>query len=231
MGTSRNPEDILQALLHGCDWLARACVVLVLSAGCAVGAELQIVASGLFEGRALLSIDGVHRLLRTGETSPEGVKLLAADSREALIELGGRRLTLTPGRVAGGGFEVPSRREVAIARDARRQYAILVTVNGRQTRAVVDTGASVVALNSVEAQRLGIDYQRRGVSSMVRTAGGVVPAWSLTLDRVETAGIVVHHVAAAVVEGDHPTEMLLGMSWLGQVTMREADGVLYLGEK
>jgi aspartyl protease family protein len=58
-----------------------------------------------------------------------------------------------------------------------------------------------------------------------------VQAWSVTLDRVEVAGIVVRNVAASVIEGDYPTQLLLGMSWLGRVTMREEHGVLYLEER
>ena len=42
---------------------------------------------------------------------------------------------------------------------------------------------------------------------------------------------VFRNHTAAVIEGDYPADVLLGMSWLGRVTLREADGVLYLGEK
>ena len=52
-----------------------------------------------------------------------------------------------------------------------------------------------------------------------------------TLEGVEVAGIVVRHVAASVIEGKHPAQLLLGMSWLGHVSMREEHGVLYLEEK
>jgi aspartyl protease family protein len=38
-------------------------------------------------------------------------------------------------------------------------------------------------------------------------------------------------VRASVLEGSYPTRALLGMSWLGRVSMREENGVLYLGEK
>ena len=197
----------------------------------AADAQTDIVASALFEGRALLAIDGAQRMLRVGETSPEGVKLLAANAREAAVEVRGRRITLAPGRGGTGGFVAPARHEVAIARSERHQYAVPATVNGRQTRMLVDTGASVIAMNSREARRLGIDYRLYGTASSVQTAAGVVPAWSVLLDRVEVSGIAVRNVAAAVIEGDYPTDVLLGMSWLGRVTLREADGVLYLGEK
>lgn len=192
---------------------------------------VYVTAAALFEGRAMLNIDGSQRLLRVGETSPEGVKLLGASAREAVIEIGGRRQTLAPGRDTGGGFAAPERKRVAIQRGGRHEYLVAGTVNGLQVQFLVDTGANVVAMNGAEARRLGVDYRLHGRPGAVQTASGVVQAWSVTLDRVEVAGIVVRNVAASVIEGDYPTQLLLGMSWLGRVTMREEHGVLYLEER
>jgi len=198
----------------------------------AVAAEsLHVTAAALFEGRAMLGIDGSRRLLRVGETSPEGVKLVSATAREAVIEIDGRRQTLAPGRDTGGGFAAPERKRVAIQRGARHEYLVAGTVNGLQVQFLVDTGANVVAMNGAEARRLGVDYRLHGRPGAVQTASGVVQAWSVTLDRVEVAGIVVRNVAASVIEGNYPAQLLLGMSWLGRVTMREEHGVLYLEEK
>lgn len=206
-------------------------VMLLSSPGAAAAEPLYVTAAALFEGRAMLGIDGSQRLLRAGETSPEGVTLISATAREAVIEIDGRRQTLAPGRDSGGGFAAPGRKRVAIQRGGRQEYLVAGTVNGLQVQFLVDTGANVVAMNSADARRLGIDYRLHGAPGAVQTAGGVVPAWSVTLDRVEVAGIVVRHVAASVIEGKHPAQLLLGMSWLGHVSMREEHGVLYLEEK
>lgn len=191
----------------------------------------EVSASALFDGRAMLSIDGTQRMLRVGQTSPEGVKLLGANAREAVIEIAGKRYTLAPGRASGGGFAAPERKRVAIQRGARHEYLVPGTVNGLQVQFMVDTGATVIAMSSTEARRLGLDFRLHGSPAMVQTAGGVVPAWSVTLDRVEVSGILVRNVAATVIEGRYPERMLLGMSWLGRVSMREELGVLYLEEK
>ena len=206
-------------------------VMLLSSPGAAAAEPVYITAAALYEGRAMLGIDGRQRLLRAGETSPEGVTLISATAREAVIEIDGRRQTLAPGRDTGGGFAAPGRKRVAIQRGGRQEYLVAGTVNGLQVQFLVDTGANVVAMNSADARRLGIDYRLHGAPGAVQTAGGVVPAWSVTLDRVEVAGIVVRHVAASVIEGNHPAQLLLGMSWLGHVSMREEHGVFYLEEK
>ena len=65
----------------------------------------------------------------------------------------------------------------------------------------------------------------------VNTAGGVVPAWRMSLDRVKVGGIEVLGVEAAIVAGGSPTEVLLGMSYLNRVGWREEQGVLRLQAK
>ena len=44
-------------------------------------------------------------------------------------------------------------------------------------------------------------------------------------------GITAHNVQAAVIEGDYPIDVLLGMSYLRHVRMRENAGVLLLERK
>lgn len=197
----------------------------------AIAQDLYVTANALFEGRAMLSVDGTPRMLRVGESSPEGVRLVAASASQAVIDIGGRRQTLAPGRDAGTRFSQPVRREVPVARNARNEYLVIGTINSRQLNLLVDTGANVIAMNSAEARRLGIDYRLYGEPGRVQTASGEVDAWTLMLERVELSGIVVRNVRASVLEGAYPTRALLGMSWLGRVSMREENGVLYLREK
>lgn len=211
-------------------WARVVCAILLAGAG-ALRAEPLVVANALFEGRALLTIDGQARMLRVGQRSPEGVRLLSASASEAVVEVGGQRRTLTLSREIGAAYVEPARRQVAVPRNAHGQYRVGGTINGHSTTLLVDTGANVVALSSADAGRMGIDYRRDGTPSAVRTAAGVVPAWSVTLDRVETGGILVRNVQATVIEGAHPSPPLLGMSWLSRVGLREEQGVLYLQER
>jgi aspartyl protease family protein len=53
----------------------------------------------------------------------------------------------------------------------------------------------------------------------------------VTLDSVQIGAIRVHNVTAAVLPGNHPMEILLGMTFLDRVVMREEKGVLMLISK
>jgi aspartyl protease family protein len=208
-----------------------ALAVLLLASLSAVAEDMYIAASALFEGRAMLSINGRTQLLRVGQQSPEGVKLVAANAKSAVIEFQGKRQTLSPGRAVSGGFAPVERRSAAIHRSDHNEYFAIGSVNGLPVQFLIDTGANVVAFSGTEARRLGIDYRLKGSPSHVRTASGVTQSWSIVLDRVELAGIVVHHVQASVIEGNYPEHALLGMSFLGHTAMRNDNGVLYIEER
>ena len=213
------------------DWRRSGIVWLLCLAMRAAAGDIHISAHALFDGRAMLSINGNTQLLRAGQSSPEGVKLVAATAKSAIVEFEGQRQTLTLDRHISGNFAPVERRSVAIHRDDRNQYLLVGSINGRQLQFLVDTGASVVALSGDLATQLGIDYRLHGTPSRVTTASGVVNAWSINLDRVETAGIVVRNVRASVLEGGYPDTPLLGMTYLSQTTMREDTGVLYIEER
>jgi len=69
-------------------FIASLLLILPLSA---VGVE-RVTLYALFKGKAILMIDGQRRVVKAGETTPEGVQLLATDTEteEAEVQLDGR---------------------------------------------------------------------------------------------------------------------------------------------
>ena len=192
-----------------------------------VFAAPTVEAKGLMRDMAVLLIDGRQQTLRVGQTSPEGVRLLAADSGMARIEIDGREYDLDLSRRVGAEYVDAAPRSVQAIGDARGQVRVDGAVNGRPLRFLVDTGASLLAMSSRQATRLGIDY-RRGEPGRVTTASGISEAWFVELEQVTVGDIQVRGVRAAIVEGEFPAEALLGMSFLRHVGFAERDGVLTL---
>jgi aspartyl protease family protein len=95
---------------------------------------------------------------------------------------------------------------------------------------MVDTGAFAIAMNQVEADRLGIDW-RNGKRFMAGTAGGGTPGYEIVLDTVTVGAITLHSIKAAVIVADTDTDILLGMSFLSQTEMREENNALILRKK
>jgi aspartyl protease family protein len=190
--------------------------------------EPEVVA--LFKDRAVLRTAAGERMLRVGETSSDGVELLAANGHAAKIRYQGREQTLVLAQRAAGGFATPKQASVAISPDDHGQYRVGGSINGRPAQFIVDTGASVVVMSGAHARALGLAYQHGGTGS-IQTAQGTIPAFLLDVDSVAVAGIEGQGVRAAVIEGDFPADILLGMSFLREVGIEAKDGVLTLSRK
>jgi aspartyl protease family protein len=175
---------------------------------------------GLFGGKAMVSIDGgKQRMLSAGQTTPEGVRLISADSSSATFEIDGKRQTLSLGQRIFSEFRSSGKPTVSLAADARGHFFTMGSINGASTRFMVDTGASVISMSSAEAKRLGISYLNgeRGYSS---TANGVVPVYGVVLNNVKLGDIVLNQVEGMVHEGNGLTITLLGMSFLKRLEMK-----------
>jgi aspartyl protease family protein len=196
-------------------------------------AETQVQVVGLFPGAAVLLVDGQRKLVRNGQTGPSGVKVISADSKGALLEVDGVQRSYGISREynqAGAGAG-PQKAQLSISRGVGNHYWIAGSIDGHPVQFLVDTGATSVAMNEGQARRLGIDYRVQGRPMVASTAGGNIKAWRIKLDSVKIGGLEVLGVEGAVLEGDSPTEVLLGMSFLSRVRWREENGVLQLESK
>ena len=193
-------------------------------------AKPVIQVEGLFKGGAILQIDDQRQLLKVGQLSVEGIRIVEATTQYVVIELEGERQTLALNRYITGAYQATAAPEVTINRDANNQYLSFASINGRRATVLVDTGANVMAISSQEASMLDLNYAK-GHRTMVRTASGIAPAYNVILRAVTIGSITISGVEAVVVEGAYPTRILLGMSYLSEVDMSEKNGVMTLRRK
>lgn len=171
----------------------------------------------LFANKAILEIDGARRVLSAGDTSPEGVQLLEANSEQAVVVVNGKREVLTA-EVVTSSFKGTAPASVTLYSSGNAFYAD-GSINGTPVRFVVDTGATTVALSSALAKQAGIDYQK-GRAGVAKTASGFARMYAVKLDTVKVGEIVLYNVDAGVIEGSQPDVPLLGMSFLNSLEMR-----------
>lgn len=204
-------------------------LALLLAPGIATATDVAVV--GLFPNKAVVVIDGGKpRTLSVGQTTPEGVRLISADSESATFEIDGKRETLTPGQHGAIATSAPARdgrKKIVLTADARGHFFTVGTINGVSTRFMVDTGATTIALSSVEAKRTGVDYLA-GRKVMTQTANGVVPVYRVRVDTVDIGGITLTNVDSIVIEGGRLPVALLGMSFLNRMEMRRDGDTLTL---
>jgi aspartyl protease family protein len=199
-----------------------ACLAAALSS--AAHATTVMVMS-LETDRAQVLVNGTAvRTLRTGQTSPEGVRLVAADRTKAVLEVEGRTLTLGIGQSTVATVELKA--------DARGHFVTTAYINGVPTRALIDTGATSVAISADEAQGMAISYA--GAPRVrVSTAGGPRTGYRVTLATVSVGSITLQNVEGTVMESGRGelSITLIGMTYLNGVDLRRAGDTLTLSRR
>jgi clan AA aspartic protease, TIGR02281 family len=192
----------------------------------------NITISGLFKDKAIVSIDGRQRVLVVGKPSPEGVLLISANSKEAVLEIDGIRQTYGLGSHISSSYTGPAPGEtVTIAPDSGGMYLVNGSINGFQVPLVVDTGATFVSMNKHEAKRIGLNYKLEGVESTAETASGISKIYLVKLKEVKVGNITLHDVDGAVHDNDFPTVILLGNSFLGKINLSREGRLLLLNNQ
>jgi aspartyl protease family protein len=140
----------------------------------------------------------------------------------------------TPGRTTGASNMAASARtqqptqsgirSLSIPRDARGHFQAEGRIDGQRIDFMVDTGASVIALNEKSAARFGLRPQRGDYNATVATANGTIKAARTRLAMVELGGLVVHDVDAMVLPDEALSENLLGLSFLSKLKRFEYAG-------
>lgn len=213
-------------------FIAPLILIVLIGAGLAsgVGAAPLIELQAVLGQSAVLQVDGMQRTLRIGQTSPEGVRLLALSAASARLQVEGHVQDVPLGGRAGGALPAGQAAAVRIPRGDSGMFLTTGTVNGQSVEFLVDTGATTVAMNDATARTLGIDY-RAGSRGLVETASGVTEAYAVTLREVGVGSIRLPNVQAVVIRGAQPSRALLGMSFLSRTQIEHAQDAMVLRRK
>jgi aspartyl protease family protein len=147
------------------------------------------------------------------------------------------RLTATPaqaravaqGTVGSAKLQDAGVRNVSIPPDARGHFQTDGRIDGQRIAFMVDTGASVIALNETSAAQFGLRPARADYKATVTTANGTVKAARTRLAMVDIGGLVVRDVEAMVLPDEALSENLLGLSFLSKLKRFEyANGRMVL---
>jgi aspartyl protease family protein len=134
------------------------------------------------------------------------------------------RMAVVPETVAQAGL-----RTLSIPRDVRGHFATDGRIDGQRIAFMVDTGASVIALNESSAARFGLRPSRNDYRATVSTANGTVKAAPTRLAMVDIGGLIVRDVDAMVLPDEALSENLLGLSFLSKLRRFEyANGKMVL---
>jgi aspartyl protease family protein len=108
-------------------------------------------------------------------------------------------------------------RSLNIPRDARGHFATEGRIEGQRIGFMIDTGASLVALNESSAARFGLHPTPGQYTTTVTTANGKVKAARTQIAMLDIGGLVVRDVDAMVLPDAALSENLLGLSFLSKL--------------
>jgi aspartyl protease family protein len=175
---------------------------------------------------AVLNIDGERKLLKINQTYRD-ITLIAVRGQTATLDIEGKQALVGLSTRVGANYQPVVEKSLDIPRNQNLQYRTTAHINGRKTEVLVDTGANIVALNASEAARLGVNVA--GAQPVVlETASEKVNGWQVRLRSVDVGGMRVDSVEAVVIDGGFPATILLGMSYLKHVKIKENQGIMTL---
>ena len=120
-------------------------------------------------------------------------------------------------------------RTLNIPHDARGHFSTDGRIEGQRIGFMVDTGASVIALNESSAAQFGLRPSRGDYNATVITANGTIKAARTRIAMVDVGGLVVRDVDAMVLPDEALSENLLGLSFLSRLKRFEyANGMMVL---
>src|SRR3954471_17104825 len=118
------------------------------------------------------------------------------------------KLGLDDQRVAG--------KELRVSMSPDGHFWVLASVNGVKTRMLVDSGATVTAVSEATARAARIDTGRGLTPVVLRTANGVAPAETGSVDELRAGNIVARNLKVVTAPGLGGLDVL-GMNFLSQL--------------
>ncbi len=152
------------------------------------------------------------------------------DENTAQVQQPVREAKATSGKVKPKNISI-SGRKVRIKSGYGGHFFTQVRMNNRPVKVLVDTGATMVAINETTARKIGIRLKAADFKYNVRTANGIAKMAAATIKEIRIGNIRVKNVRAGVSRDSALSTTLLGMSFLNQLRRFEVSGQTLLLEQ
>ena len=114
-------------------------------------------------------------------------------------------------------------KELRVAMAPDGHFWVLASLNGVKTRMLIDSGATVTAISHGTARAARINTGRTLTPIMLRTANGVTPAETGSVDELRAGNIVARNLRIVTAQGMGELDVL-GMNFLSQLQSWRVEG-------
>lgn len=207
----------------------RLIVAITLALICTAAQAVEINLVAIMGDKAMVEVDGSKpKLLAPGQSAGDA-KLLSVSGHNALFEINGQKKTLS---MDNRSFKNTGSGETSSASGPARTIVLPamgghffapISINGMPLKGMIDTGATILALSSTHAKMANIDMTQAQIG-YAQTAQGVARFRKVKVNQLRFGDIVLYNVDATVLDGNFPSDPLIGMNILQRFTMqRDAD--------
>ncbi len=116
-----------------------------------------------------------------------------------------------------------SGRKHMVPMDSQGHFRDEFKLNGYRTQALIDTGATLVAVNASTARRIGIHLKASDFKFEVNTANGTAKAAAARINSLQIGRVYVENVDAVILEDKALAGTLIGMSFLKRLQSFQVD--------
>lgn len=202
-------------------------LVVILPISTSVFAVDSVQVVGMFPGKVVVQVDGEQKILKKGVLT-NGVKFVKAAGENVVLEIDGKQETFRLGSTISTNFAAPKVTRKTIRANNRGMFHTTGSINGHVINFLVDTGATTVAMSSLQAKKLNIRYRLEGQETIASTASGRAKAYRVNLKTVKVGAIMQRNVIGLVIDGAYPREVLLGMSFLNRLKVEKTGDLMVL---
>jgi aspartyl protease family protein len=118
--------------------------------------------------------------------------------------------------------------QVTIKQDKHGHYIFLGTINRKQVKFILDTGATQIAVPLSIARHINLPFGR---SYFANTANGRTLSYTSIAKEVGIGEIILYNIDTSIVTGYEDDKVLLGMSYLKNLEIVQKDGNIILIKK
>ncbi|MCO5156057.1 MAG: TIGR02281 family clan AA aspartic protease [Aquamicrobium sp.] len=120
-------------------------------------------------------------------------------------------------------------RKMQLAATAGGHFSAEFRLNGRRVPAMIDTGATHIAINRTTARRIGLSVAEADFTGSAETANGRARFAPVVIERIALGRIELDDVQAVVLDDQALSGTLVGMSFLSRLKRYSVeDGMLVL---
>lgn len=119
--------------------------------------------------------------------------------------------------------QVVEGRETRIPLAPDGHFWLRASVNGVPANFLVDTGATLTAVSSEAADKMGLEPRDAGIPVRMQTANGMVAAQLTTIDDLRFGNVAAHGIDAIIAPGLGSTNVL-GMNLLSRLASWRVEG-------